>query len=130
MQKDRANSRLEANISSVFKEIDHSGDGCLGPLEFQQIISDRRMRTYLAALELETQHCEGLFEQLDTNGDGSITLNEFMGGVCRLKGAAKSADLVAVAFQQNLMSKTIQRIADIVELKLADATTDAIKSCC
>jgi len=57
MQKDRANSRLEANILSVFKEIDSSGEGSLDREEFQRIIRDDRVRTYLAALELETQHC-------------------------------------------------------------------------
>ena len=43
MQKDRANSRLEANIMSIFREIDTSGDGVLGPAEFQEIIHDSRV---------------------------------------------------------------------------------------
>jgi len=123
MQKDRANSRLEANILSVFKEIDSSGEGSLDREEFQRIIRDDRVRTYLAALELETQHCEGLFEQLDTDHDESITFREFMGGVCRLKGPAKSADLTTLAFKQAILAETIQRIADVIDVKLGDGLT-------
>lgn len=96
MEKERQNQRLDANIAAVFKEIDGTGDGNMDFEEFNEVLNDHRVVTWLAALELDVGHCEGLFSLMD-DGDGHISFHEFVAGVHRLKGAAKSIDVINMA---------------------------------
>lgn len=114
LQKERQNARLDNNFRSVFKEIDDSGDGSVNMEEFTEILEDHRVTTWLAALDLDIQQCQGLFELLD-NGDGKISFQEFVQGVHRLKGAAKAVDLVTVSHQQAEMMKCVKKLLKMME---------------
>merc|ERR1719359_840381 len=92
LQKERQITRLIRNFSGVFKEIDDSGDGLVDWEEFQNVIHDHRVLTWLAALDLDIEQCEGMFLLLD-GGDGKVSFEEFVKGVQHLKGDAKSVDL-------------------------------------
>jgi voltage-gated sodium channel len=116
MNKDRQNQRLDANIAAVFSEIDTDETGTVNWEEFEGVLADHRVVTWLAALDLEVQHCEGLFSLMD-DGDGKISCKEFMQGVRRLKGTAKSVDLVNVASKVTEMAKCIHKIEDVVKSK-------------
>jgi hypothetical protein len=109
VQKDRQSQRLLANFAGVFKEIDDSGDGHINFEEFQDILQDHRVMTWLAALDLDVGHCESLFHLLDS-GDGKINFQEFLSGVNRCKGAAKSVDLISMGHQITDLAKHIQNI--------------------
>merc|ERR1719506_1759781 len=53
------------------------------------------VRHYLSHLDLEVHDAEGLFDLLD-DGDGEVTLSEFVSGITRMKGSARSADMVSL----------------------------------
>merc|ERR1719498_2110429 len=109
LQKDRQTARLDQSFAGVFTEIDESKDGHVNFEEFNAILHDHRVITWLAALDLDIEQCEGMFYLLD-NGDGKISFQEFVQGVHRLKGPAKSVDLVTVSHHQLDMMKTITRL--------------------
>jgi hypothetical protein len=109
LQQGRQTARLESNFAGVFKEIDDSGDGLVTWDEFEQIIHDQRVLTWLAALDLDVHQCESLFWLLD-DGDGKISFQEFVEGVHRLKGTARSVDLITMAKQQTDMLKSVDRL--------------------
>jgi voltage-gated sodium channel len=92
LQKERQITRLIKNFAGVFKEIDSTGDGLVDYDEFQNVIHDHRVLTWLAALDLDIEQCEGMFALLN-GGDGKISFQEFVKGVQRLKGDAKAIDL-------------------------------------
>merc|ERR1712232_671951 len=56
------------------------------------------IKHYLSILDLDVHDAEGLFHLLD-DGDGQVTLAEFVSGVERMKGQARSADMVALLHQ-------------------------------
>jgi hypothetical protein len=113
LEKERHNKRLVDNFWTVFREADTSGDGHVDWNEFQDIISDRRLTMQLQALDFDANVCEGMFGLLD-DGDGKISFQEFIAGVKRLKGPAKSVDVVIMAQQQTKMFDSLAKI----ELKL------------
>lgn len=113
LEKERHNKRLVDNFWTVFREADSSGDGHVDWNEFQDIISDRRLTMQLQALDFDANVCEGMFGLLD-DGDGKISFQEFIAGVKRLKGPAKSVDVVIMAQQQTKMFDSLAKI----ELKL------------
>lgn len=116
LQKSRQTARLEANFAAVFKEIDDSGDGKLTWDEFELIIHDQRVITWLAALDLDVHQCESLFGLLD-DGDGTITFHEFVAGVHRLKGTARSVDLVTMGHQATEIHKILTRLEQNINSK-------------
>jgi len=110
MQKTRDSDRLHSNFKSVFTEIDDSGDGCVNWEEFQDIINDQRVVTWLAALDFDVGHCKGMFKLLD-DGDGHVSFIEFIKGVQRLKGTAKSVDLITMQNELKEIRNLVHEIA-------------------
>lgn len=118
LEKERHNKRLTDNFWNVFQEADSSGDGHVDWAEFQDIISDRRLTMQLQALDFDANVCEGMFGLLD-DGDGKISFDEFINGVKRLKGPAKSVDVVIMAQQQSKMFESLGKIELKLEHQLA-----------
>merc|ERR1719436_257961 len=57
-------------------------------------------------MELEVRETQGLFKMMD-NGDGIISADEFVSGVLRLKGDAKSSDLQALYHDNKAISREL-----------------------
>jgi Ca2+-binding EF-hand superfamily protein len=112
LEKDRQSARMTENFREVFAEIDSSGDGNVNLEEFRNVIQDHRVTTWLKALEFDVAACENIFSLLD-DGDGVISFDEFLGGIRKLKGTAKSLDVVVMGKQQ------IHLIAELAALDLA-----------
>jgi len=61
--------------------------------EFQMALRDPLVLQWLRTLYIEPRDLEDLFDLMD-DGDGMISMDEFITGVNRMKGQAKSIDLV------------------------------------
>eukprot|EP00930_Biecheleria_cincta_P034907 TRINITY_DN24056_c0_g1_i1.p1 TRINITY_DN24056_c0_g1~~TRINITY_DN24056_c0_g1_i1.p1 ORF type:complete len:601 (-),score=117.80 TRINITY_DN24056_c0_g1_i1:75-1787(-) len=109
-QKQRSQEAQKKNLRNLFKEIDTSGDGNLSFEELMAVLRDPMMKLWMSALEIETKDLKQLFYLLD-DGDGEISTDEFLAGIGRVKGPAKSIDMATVM-------KNIERIEEKIE-KLA-----------
>lgn len=56
-------------------------------------------------IDLPVHEAEELFLVLDHDGCGSLNVDEFIGGVMRLKGTAKSKDMLAVQISLESLGK-------------------------
>mmetsp|Transcript_23676 Transcript_23676/g.49529 ORF Transcript_23676/g.49529 Transcript_23676/m.49529 type:complete len:156 (+) Transcript_23676:2-469(+) len=79
-------------VKRLFQTIDDSGDGTLNLEEFSKLVQSPKLKFWMSQLELEYHDLLSLFEFLD-NGDGEITLMEFIEGAARLRGGAKALDI-------------------------------------
>jgi len=117
MRKQRARDFYIQKLTEVFEELDINGDGSLSQDEFSVVFSDPLIKTWLATLDVEVHQLEGMFRLLD-DGDGRIAIEEFMQGVSRMKGAAKSIDLVTLLTLTKRMDSRLetrqQRILQIL----------------
>eukprot|EP00913_Durusdinium_trenchii_P018255 g17152.t1 len=114
-QKERevqaCNRLFGRKVLKLFQSIDHSGDGAISLEDW--------LKFWMSQLELEYHDLLSLFEFLD-NGDGQITLVEFIEGAQRLRGGAKALDIwrmetkIEVLFEEVLKSLT-RPSADLVE---------------
>eukprot|EP00913_Durusdinium_trenchii_P018294 g17187.t1 len=69
-----------------------TGDGAINLEEFSKLVQSPKLKFWMSQLELEYHDLLSLFEFLD-NGDGHITLTEFIDGAARLRGGAKAIDV-------------------------------------
>jgi hypothetical protein len=100
-----------AKLRSIFRAVDTSGDGKASLDEFLVVIQNPMVKVWLQLLELEVHDASALFRLLD-NGDGEITYDEFITGVMRLKGQARSTDIVSVMHSTD---RTLNLVALIME---------------
>jgi len=111
-KKKKATAIHYMKIAEVFKELDTSGDGHLNWEEFQPLIHDTVIKTWLQSMDIDTHDLTQLFDILD-DGDAHIYLNEFVDGMGRIKGPAKSMDvlklLAETKYLRNHLDTLIER---------------------
>jgi len=93
VKSQRAREDYARKLQTMFKVLDKSGDGKISWDEFQVLLSDDVTKAWAAAMEIDTRELQELFTYLDT-GDGEVTLDEFMAGIPKMKGNARSTDSV------------------------------------
>merc|ERR1719171_1386730 len=102
----------------LFEAVDISGDGSIDCQEFLSMCSDKWMKAWLRAYELDADDAELLFNLLDT-GSGRITSEELIFGVYRLRGLARSIDVHTVLFSMHQALTAISaRLESLEELTL------------
>jgi hypothetical protein len=107
----RAKKVQKENLQALFDKIDLDGTGRIKLHELQKALSDRRSASWMQILDVDVYEVVQLFHLLDKDGDGMVTFEEFSKGIMRLRGGAKSIDLIAVLRQNAEMSNAIQALA-------------------
>ncbi|CAK9115964.1 unnamed protein product [Durusdinium trenchii] len=97
-------------LEQTFHSIDNSEDGVLTEARLTEALANPKVKAYFATLEIDVQEGAVLFHLLD-NGDGEVTLDEFISGVMRCKGPAKAIDTFAL---QRDLGKLDHKISKLV----------------
>eukprot|EP00928_Gymnodinium_smaydae_P073118 TRINITY_DN5635_c0_g5_i1.p1 TRINITY_DN5635_c0_g5~~TRINITY_DN5635_c0_g5_i1.p1 ORF type:complete len:285 (+),score=42.59 TRINITY_DN5635_c0_g5_i1:212-1066(+) len=79
----------------LFEDADESGDGLLSLSELEHLLEDAKVKSWLHTLGLEVHETKLLFHLID-DGKGYITVDEFLRGIGRLKGASRAVDTEAL----------------------------------
>ncbi|CAE8719467.1 unnamed protein product [Polarella glacialis] len=107
-----------AKMTLLFAEADTSGDGFLSYAEFQEIVEDPRVKTWLGAMQLDVVDTRQVFDLIETDGShdvaGELSAEDLVRGVSRLKGNARSLDLATALQKLRTMEEKIQQLSDIL----------------
>eukprot|EP00435_Cladocopium_sp_Y103_P006737 s3194_g2.t1 len=131
LEKQKAEEKYFKNVAKIFEKLDTSGDGLLSWSEFEQLLEDPKLRFLLDKLEIaagdafaiNTFHkfiymtfmdLKVLFDLLDDTGDGEISVEEFIEGVTRFKGNAKSLDVGQVLLRSRRLERHILNIEKLL----------------
>lgn len=109
MQKNRQIEKHIEKMKRLFAEADDSGDGFLSHDEFLDVMSDPRVLSWLAAMELDVRDAELVFCLVD-DGDNKISAEELVNGFARLKGSAKSLDLFTLLGMCNRIEERLMKL--------------------
>jgi len=112
-QKAKAAMTHSKNLRSIFKQLDTSGDGLLQLEELQCMTSNPELELWMEALEINPSDLIYLFSLLDFEGDRSITFEEFFDSATRIKGHAKSVDLLNVIVMLKRLSARVDALAAV-----------------
>jgi len=87
-----------AKLQSLYDEIDQNGDGEITYDEFCKHLDDPLMRAFAASLEIEPTDARQFFCILSEHGKIPVNCDTFVVGCIKLKGMAKSMDLMDLVY--------------------------------
>merc|ERR1711972_972244 len=96
--------------------------------DFEFLISEPSYQSYLSSLDIEHSEARGLFTLLDTDGSGDVTVEEFVAGCLRLKGAATAVDMVTLLYENKKQTIRDTQQYEIL-LKRCDQLQESMSSC-
>ncbi|OLP89086.1 hypothetical protein AK812_SmicGene29504 [Symbiodinium microadriaticum] len=100
--------RLEGLFNAI---IDDEGReaGILTEKRLAEILANPRVKAYFSTLEIDVQEGAALFHLLD-NGHGEVTLDDFISGIMRCKGAARAIDTFALQNDVKQLDAKLQKL--------------------
>jgi len=120
VQKKRAQAKHAQKMRQLLEKADTSGDSCIQRDEF----------TWLAAQEIDVGDADLLFDLMD-GGDGELTSDELCTGISRLKGPAKSLDLIGLIHMTWNMSYQLNEVQQMLrKYKSEDTCTRKTEKMC
>lgn len=106
------------DIQAVFEGADTDGSGMLSLEEFEEHLTDSKIKAFFHTLELDVSQGRALFQLLDTDGTNEVGIEEFVSGCTRLKGSAKSVDVNMLLYESEFMMTRMCDFTDHLEEKL------------
>lgn len=108
---DRMNKKAKyvEQLEAVFKAIDQRGDGTVSEERLQELLAHPEVAAYFNVLDLDVQETSVFFHIID-NGDGEVTLDEFIDGILRCKGNARAVDSMAIRADLKKLTTKVNKI--------------------
>lgn len=88
-----AKHALASKLGGLFADADEDRSGSICRAELDSFFGDEMARQILEAMGLEAGTSHQLFELLDTDGSGKVSVEEFIQGCLKTQGNASSFDL-------------------------------------
>merc|ERR1712146_110166 len=116
------------NIREIFLLADTFSRGVLTGDEFRTACKeDPEVQWRLRMLELPVEEAQRLFQVIDGDGQRHLHMKEFVEGCTKLKGFARSKDLLALQHQADNCSKKMDLMArELLDSELMLKRLDAI----
>lgn len=110
----REERKVLDSLRAIFEAADTDASGELDAVEFKQAMKKRHVKESLALIDIPVSDLKDLFDLLDPTKTGAITIDEFCKGSQKLKGVAKSKDLIRVSVK---VGKQIGKLSGMTELQ-------------
>jgi Ca2+-binding EF-hand superfamily protein len=101
-----------SHLREVFRKIDHDASGFVTQEEVEYFLMDPTLNLYLESIDIFPNDARALFQMLDDDESGEVSIDEFCDGCLRLKGEAKSYDIHCLLYG---VRKLHGRIDDLYE---------------
>mmetsp|Transcript_22315 Transcript_22315/g.51697 ORF Transcript_22315/g.51697 Transcript_22315/m.51697 type:complete len:616 (-) Transcript_22315:60-1907(-) len=96
-------------LEGVFRAIDKEGTGLITEDRLDEVLCSKDVVAYLQTLDVDVHEGHALFRLMD-NGDGEVTLDEFIDGIMRCKGPARAIDQVALHVEVKNLDQKLNEI--------------------
>merc|ERR1719410_453686 len=101
-------------ISDLFDSMDLEKTGWISHQEMSNALQKDNIAAYFEHLEVEASKVEVLFHVLDSNGDGTISKDEFMQGLHKLNGHTNAADVADMLIVEQKMNKKLDTLGTFI----------------
>lgn len=115
----RKNQYLE-HFRQIFEEGDCDESGEISYTEFENFMQDEHLQAYLSHLNVDPDNAWQIFRLIDSNKDGSVTLEEFTTGLLTMKGPAKAIDVKGIVYDVRKEAQKTKRRMKRIDARLRD----------
>lgn len=117
MKKKREKDRLRVlnHLREFFEQSDEDGSGTLTIEEVQAAMKDPEAMNKLKLIDLPLEDPNEIFALLDVDQSGELSIDEFISGCMRIKGNAKSKDLLAVQIAVDTLGTKFSDLTSALE---------------
>jgi len=106
-------SRTREEMRSIFERADTDGSGNVTFDELEFLLDDSsRVRAYFAGLDLDPSEARSMFVLMDLDKSGSVDIDEFVDGCLKIKGHAKSIDVLSIMYDNANQYEYFTRLLD------------------
>jgi hypothetical protein len=96
-------------MTRIFHEADEDSSGRISWAKFRKYLENARVKAYLATQQLDAFDARTLFDILSHGSEGAeISIEQFIVGCMRLKGQARSVELIAVLQETRSITKKLR----------------------
>merc|ERR1719195_2325376 len=104
-----------SEMRELFIEMDRDSSGTVSLDEIQSYLQDPRVQSYFQALGLDPNDTERLFKLIDHDDSGDVDVDEFLEGCLRLKGQARSVDVISLMHDLKGVENKIDLLVSIAQ---------------
>ncbi|CAK0839410.1 unnamed protein product [Prorocentrum cordatum] len=119
-QKESSTRTHNIKMQKLFEAGDTSGDGKLDKEEFLELTQNDEVKTWLSSMGLDASDGEALYDFMDVDKTGDVSVKELIDGVSKLKGAARSLDLHMCLKRQDELHQTLRDMHPEIGQRLKD----------
>eukprot|EP00928_Gymnodinium_smaydae_P031275 TRINITY_DN22_c0_g2_i1.p1 TRINITY_DN22_c0_g2~~TRINITY_DN22_c0_g2_i1.p1 ORF type:complete len:732 (+),score=185.01 TRINITY_DN22_c0_g2_i1:301-2196(+) len=112
----KQNEAFIREMREIFEEADADGSGSITWVKFKAYLENEQVRAYFATHNLDTSEAHELFRLLaGDSGEDCVDIEEFVMGCMRLKGQAKSADMMVLLRETKILNRKLRTLAQRVD---------------
>merc|ERR1711933_291595 len=86
--------------------------------EFETYMCNEKCQAYLETLGIDLSDAWSLFKMLDSDGGGTIDVEEFVSGCLNLKGSAKAVHIAKMEHDSRMMRQLLENFIESVDANL------------
>merc|ERR1719362_485818 len=119
-----------SKLTRIFRAADTDLSGTVDREEFESLLDTPQMITQLHALGIDMSQALTIFRLCDNDCSGTVSYEEFIGGCLRLKGTAKSADMMTLLYQTEKTQRYVEGLGKEIQslrkqMKMLEPAADA-----
>jgi voltage-gated sodium channel len=112
--------RTLGEVKRIFKEADRDESGSLSCAELTEHLTNPRVKAYFAGLDIDPSDAMIIFALIDKDGTDEVSIDEFVDGTMKLKGNAKSIDVLSMMFDSVRYSIKFNKLCYFIEEQMRD----------
>jgi voltage-gated sodium channel len=99
--------RVQAEVKRIFKHADSDKSGTLTYQELENHLHNSWVKAYFAGIDMDASEAGSMFTIMDLDGSGEVDVDEFVDGCLKMKGYAKSIDVMAMMYDASKNSERL-----------------------
>jgi Ca2+-binding EF-hand superfamily protein len=121
MEKQREeDADKETHLITLLTMMDADGDQMITFDEFSESLERQDVCDYISALEVEISDAKLFFQMLDKDGSGTVDIMEFMNGMRKLRGDAKSVDVHMMVHESKQLCSLVKSLVSALWTEWGD----------
>merc|ERR1719188_1614473 len=96
----------------------------ISKIQLEEIFEHWESHAFFKVFGLDVNQAQGFFELLDLDESGKVDIEEFIGGLMRMRGVAKGADMAMIMFENRRLFKHMKQCMKRLEGQLGFTGTE------